>query len=310
MKEIIQKETNQVAAYTEQTKSYVAASVSENTKKAFQIDLQRFLKWGGTIPCTEEMFTTYISEHAASHKFNTLKRWKNSISQAHAKNGFDNPTKSELVKSLYQGIGRTHGVKPRRVTPAMKNDLIAICSQMEVENNFIDIRDMALLLIGFGAALRRSEIVALNVDDFEWVERGVLVHIRKSKTDQTGEGDKVAIVSAKGRYCPIKALKRWLSVANITNGSVFRAINRHGQIKGRLSSWSVGFIVKKRVEALGLDPAEYAGHSLRAGLATSAAASGIPIFKIRNTTRHKSDRILFDYVRDSDLFTDNASSIL
>jgi integrase len=133
------------------------------------------------------------------------------------------------------------------------------------------------------------------------------VHLRKSKTDQQGEGRKIAIPFARGAVCPVLALKAWLKTSRIDSGPLFRPINRHGGIEeSALSSHAVAIIIKERIAAIGLDPAKYSGHSLRAGLVTSAAQAGVSSWKIKQQTGHKSDAMLNRYIRDARLFVDNA----
>jgi integrase len=182
-----------------------------------------------------------------------------------------------------------------------------------VENltGLIGLRDKALLLVGFAGAFRRSELVAINCTDIEWVDQGMVVHIRRSKTDQAGEGRKVGLPFARGRHCPVLALKQWLEAANITSGFLFRSVTKHGHIgEAALSREAVAVIVKKRAQAIGLDSAKYSGHSLRAGLVTSAAQAGVSNWKIKSQTGHKSDAMLTRYIRDSQIFVDNAGGIL
>jgi integrase len=173
-------------------------------------------------------------------------------------------------------------------------------------------RDKALLLVGFAGAFRRSELVALEVTDLHFVPpQGVVIELRQSKTDQEGKGRCVAIPRAKGPVCPVKALERWLKLSGIVTGKLFRAVDRHGNVAARgLSPHTVSRMVKARVAEIGLDPAQYAGHSLRAGLVTSAAQAGVSTWKIRQQTGHKSDAMVSRYVRDERLFVDNAAARL
>ena len=162
-------------------------------------------------------------------------------------------------------------------------------------------------MVGFAGAFRRSELVALEVTDLHFVAQGVVIELRHSKTDQEGKGRSVAIPRARGRVCPVKALERWLKLSGIVAGKLFRAVDRHGNVSPRgLSPHTVSRTVKARVAEIGLDPARYAGHSLRAGLVTSAAQAGVSTWKIRQQTGHKSDTMVSRYVRDERLFADNA----
>ncbi len=170
------------------------------------------------------------------------------------------------------------------------------------------VRDKALLLIGFAGAFRRSELVSLTVGDIEQAKHGLIVQLRFSKTDQAGHGRKVAIPYARGAVCPVLALQHWIEVAKIAEGPVFRGVNRHGVISdAAITPQAVGIVVKERAQAVGLDPAKYAGHSLRSGLVTSAAQLGVSSWKIRQQTGHKSDAMLARYIRDANIFVDNAA---
>jgi integrase len=293
----------------ELVKGYVAASISDRTKQEYRKDLQRFLDWGGAIPATEEMVASYLSQHAETHKAATLERWKISISKAHSTQRLTDPTKSELVKLTLKGIRRTHGTAQRRVNPALKEDILAMVGSLN-GNSLKECRDKTLILIGFAAALRRSEIAALNFQDIQLTSEGLTVLITKSKTDQEGQGQKIGIPFARGQHCPVKAYKAWVEAAGIGDGAVFRSISRHGKVGGRLHHHSVARIVKLSAEKIGLDPKLFSGHSLRAGLCTSASAEGVSVFKIIAQSRHKSTRMLDRYVRDANLYSDNAAGIL
>jgi integrase len=163
----------------------------------------------------------------------------------------------------------------------------------------------------FAGALRRSELVSLDVGDIEHVRQGIVLILRKSKTDQDGQGRKIGIPHGRGRWCPVVALDGWLTTSEITEGAIFRPVDRHGRMHAaRLSGEGVALVVRERTAAAGFDPALYSGHSLRAGLATSAAQAGVPTWRIRAQTRHASDAMLSRYIRDGELFTDNAAGAL
>ena len=168
------------------------------------------------------------------------------------------------------------------------------------------IRDRAIILLGFAGALRRSELVALNVADIDTTEHGLLVRISRSKTDQEAEGAAVAIPSGSSE-CPAEALLTWLTVAQIMEGPVFRAISKSGKIsRSSLSAHSVSTIVKRSVHRIGLNEKKFSAHSLRSGFLTSAAANGASIFKMMDVSRHKSIDTLRTYIRDAELFKDHA----
>ncbi len=208
-----------------------------------------------------------------------------------------------------RGIKRAHTSLQRQAKPLLVADLITIMASLTDSPK--DMRDKALLLIGFAGGFRRSELVALDYADIEWVRQGVIILIRRSKTDQEGAGRKIGIPYARGHYCPVLSLKAWAEHVCIEDGPIFRPVDRHGRIsKARLSGEAVSLVIKDRVSAIGLEPDEYSGHSLRAGFATSAATAGVSSWKIRQQTGHASDAMLARYIRNGELFVDNAAGAL
>ncbi len=293
----------------ETVRAYVRASVSDNTRRAYRSDLDRFVAWGGSIPSTPEIIASYLSEHAETLSVATLKRRLASISIAHETKGYTSPISTQIVQATMRGIQRTHGTPQRQAKPLLVEDLLRIMAVFG--DNPKDIRDKALLLIGFAGGFRRSELVALNKGDIEIVRQGIIITINRSKTDQTGQGRQLGIPMARGRYCPVQAFEDWIDIAKIETGPVFRSVTRHGYVNGeRLSTRSVSTILKERVKTIGLDAANYSGHSLRAGLATSAAMAGISTLAIRQQTGHRSDATLAKYVRSGELFVNNAAGSL
>jgi integrase len=191
----------------------------------------------------------------------------------------------------------------------LREDLFQVIDAMG--DRIKDVRDRALLLVGFAGGLRRSEIVALDLTDIETARQGLIVHLRRSKTDQEGTGRKIGIPFGRTRFCPVAALERWRERAGVAEGAIFRPVDRHGRVApDRLSDEAVSTVVKERVAQAGFDPDEYSGHSLRAGLATSAAQAGISSWRIRQQTGHASDAMLSRYIRDGELFTDNVAGAL
>ncbi len=284
---------------------YLKASLSKNSQRSYRADIEHFLSWGGNVPAAPETIARYLADHGGKLSNATLTRRMVSISKIHASQGYPSPTKSELVKATLKGIRRVHGIAQHQQSPILKADITAMVENL---SGIIGARDRALLLVGFAGAFRRSELVALQFSDIEFVEQGMLAKIRHSKTDQEGRGRTVALPYARGKHCPVLSLKIWLEVAAITNGPIFRSVTKHGQIsEAALSAEAVAVIVKKRAIAVGLDPANYSGHSLRAGLVTSAAQAGVSSWKIRAQTGHKSDAMLSRYIRDANIFVDNAA---
>ena len=290
-------------------REYVKDAISDNTKRAYRSDLRHFCDWGGMIPSSDVMLADYLAHHAGIFSVATLVRRVASISKAHSAKGLSNPARSELVKSTMRGIKRTHGHPQHRAKPLIKEDLFSVLTAMG--DSLKDVRDRALLLVGFAGGFRRSELVKVNRIDIEAVRQGMVIHIHRSKTDQEGVGRKVGIPHGRTRWCPVTALNDWMENAGIEDGPVFRRVDRHGNLlDGRLSGEAVSLVIKERVAAIGLAPDDYSGHSLRAGLATSAASAGVSSWKIRAQTGHASDAMLARYIRDGEIFVNNASGVL
>ena len=172
-------------------------------------------------------------------------------------------------------------------------------------------RDRALMLLGFAAALRRSELVGLDVCDLEFKAEGVVVHLVRSKTDQEGNGRKIAVPYGRTSLCPVKAVKDWLAIAEVCTGPMFRRVNKAGRISdSRLSDQSVAQVVKCYAAAIGHIASAYSGHSLRSGLVTSAAQAGVSLAKIQEQTGHRSVATLVRYIRDAKIFENNAAGVL
>jgi integrase len=289
--------------------NYIRDSISENTRRAYLSDLGEFERWGGSIPACAETVAAYLAARADTLAVATLVRHVASISKAHEARGLPNPIRSELVRATLRGIKRTRGCAQREAKPLLRDDLLLVLDAMG--SSVKDVRDRALLLIGFAGALRRSELVGLDVRDIERVRQGTVLNLRRSKTDQDGQGRKIGIPFGRTRWCPVAALDAWLGVSGITEGAIFRPVDRYGRMhRARLSGEAVSLVVRERVAAVGLTPTPYSRHSLRAGLATSAAQAGVPTWRIRAQTRHASDVMLTRYIREGELFVDNAAGTL
>ena len=234
-----------------------------------------------------------------------MRRRVAAIRYAHKLTGLDSPTDDERVKSTVRGIRRTLGTAKSKKAPATAEYLLAMAANTGA--GLKGLRDRALLLLGFAGAFRRSELVALDISDIEETPDGMKVTIRRSKTDQEGLGQTIAIPFGK-IACPIATLKEWIAVAGIQSGAIFRSVNRHGRVGERLTDQSVSDIVKEHAARLRLDPKQFAGHSLRAGFLTSAASRGASIFKMMDVSRHRSVDTLRGYVRDAELFRDHAGA--
>jgi integrase len=293
---------------------FVLASRSEATRKAYRADWAVFTSWctendQTALPASSSTVAAFLAAQAsAGLKPATLSRRLGAINAAHRLAGQPSPTTSEPVKLVMSGIRRTVGVSQRQVRPLVVEDLKRVIAS--IPDGRTGLRDRAILLLGFAGALRRSELVAIEVADLEFTDGGVLINVRRSKTDQEGRGREVGVPYGQSGTCPVSALQEWLRAAHITSGPIFRRIDQHGHIgPNALQPAAVAQIVKKAVEVVGLDPAAFSGHSLRAGLATSAAQNGASELTIMATTGHKSSHMVRKYVRRANLFKANAASV-
>lgn len=288
----------------------VSQSISENTKRAYRADLQHFKATGRTIPASSVDVAAYLAEMAGHFAVATIERRLASLAKAHRSSGHDNPCEAELIRSTMRGIRRTLGAKQRQATAILRDDLFAMLDKLG-DQRPKDIRDCALLLVGFATAMRRSELASLDIEDIEFTAKGMMVTLRRSKTDQEAQGRMIAVPFGRTRHCPVTALKAWLTVLDRPSGPIFVRINKHGQkLDRRISGEAVSRVVKTRIAEAGYDPKSFSGHSLRAGFATSAAEAGASNFKIRQTTGHRTETSLSRYIRDVDLFVDAAISRL
>jgi site-specific recombinase XerD len=259
------------------------------------------------MPAEPAAVAAFIAAEAAKGvKASTLGRRIAAIKYRHKTAGEASSTDDERVKAVVRGARRTLGTAPRKLAAATSEKTIGMSTLTRA--GIAGKRDRAILLLGFALAARRSELVALNVDDIEECPEGLRVTIQKSKTDQEGAGATIAV--CKGSIaCPVAAVKEWLSAASISEGPIFRSVRKGGHVTDkRLSAHSVNVIVKQHAGKLGLNADDFGAHSLRAGFLTSAAARGASIFKMVEVSRHKSIDVLQGYVRDANAFRDHAGA--
>lgn len=291
-------------------KAYAAGSKAERTLDAYHRAFLQFRTWcdgvdAAALPAAIETVAGYVA-HLADRglKASTIDLHAAAIAFAHRAKGLEPPTNSEAVKATIQGIRRRIGTKPTRKAPATADALKKILRK--IPETLCGRRDRALMLLGFAAALRRSELVALRVADLERTPEGAIVHIARSKTDQEGAGQSIA-VPAGGKLKPLQAVDAWLAASRITEGPLFRPIGKGNRIGDHaLSDRSVAQIVKDRCEAAGFDPTFFAGHSLRAGFVTSALQAGADVLKVMDVTRHTQVDTLKGYDRRAQAFKDHA----
>jgi integrase len=277
-----------------------AAARSISTKRSYESGVRHFMANGGKVPATPEMVSAYVARFAGALAVSTLQHRLIAIHRAHVDAGLNSPVSHRDVKLTMQGIRRTHGTAQRRVKALVKDDLLEVLAFIDKQKPMKAARDRALLLVGFAGAFRRSELVALRIEDISEFDHGIELLLRRSKTDQAGKGRTVFIPEARGDRCPVKSLAQWLMVYGASRGPLFPAMNRHDQVvRGTLSPQSVALIVKQAVaRCKGAAAAEaFSGHSMRAGYVTTAAEVGLLPHQIRQVTGHRSDVTLAKYIR-------------
>lgn len=294
-------------------KTYLEAGVAKATRRAYASSWTTWAAWcaargASPLPAAPELLAIWLTECAAAGAAPaSLERHLAALVGTHRAADLLSPRAHPAVRAVLRGIRRTHGTKPRQVRPLRVEDLLAALPRGESPRA---VRDRALLLVGFAGALRRSELVALDVADLEARPEGLALTIRSSKTDPEARGEVLGLPRARrADLCPVAAVAAWraqLEAGAPVHGPLFRPVNRHGRIGlARLSDRAVADLVKEAAERAGLDPLAYAGHSLRAGFATSAAAAGVPERDIMRQTRHRSIAVFRAYVRQGAIFVDN-----
>jgi len=304
------------AATVEAARRYVQASKAANTRRSYATAWSLWTHWADVNgaqplpadPSAVALWLAHLADNGA--KPATIKARLAGVAATHRERGFVLDVKAREIAAVVAGVRRTHGVAPTKKAPVLTPDLRAMLETLPP--TLAGVRDRALILIGFGAALRRSELAALDVEDVTITAQGLQVTVRHSKTDQDGEGALIAIHRGRDpRVCPVAALETWLARSAITAGPMFRAVigrTANTLRKQRLDARTVALIVQRAAEAAGLNGAAYGGHSLRAGLATSAALAGADLQAIMRQTRHKSVDVARGYVRVADVWRDNVTS--
>ncbi|MCY3627069.1 MAG: tyrosine-type recombinase/integrase [Gammaproteobacteria bacterium] len=308
------------------------SAIAENTRIAYEKGWKRFSNFCEkrgykTFPAEPKSVIEFLIEQATQPvgvkgkhlSMGTVVLYHSAINRKHIDAGLPSPTRDPEVINVLRGLKRLKGTAPRQVKALRENQIesmLKACLSARTQagsKTTIGLRDAAIIAIGFAAALRRSEICNLKVEDVEIIESSdglqpsqMFIYIRKSKTDQHGKGEKIAIPEGK-RIKPIKRLKDWLKVSGISSGYLFQTLKRGGGLKGKkLHHSDIPRIVKYYAAQIGLDASEIAGHSLRAGFVTSAAAHHARLDKIMEVTRHRNPATVMAYIRDADAFSDHA----
>lgn len=298
-------------ATIEQAREYAEASQSPNTRRAYASDLRGFRAWCEwrhveALPANSQTVVLYVTHLAGYAKLATIRRHLAAIAHAHRKRGLESPVAHEIVRRVVRGVARTKGAAQARKTAITLDVLRAML--LAIRGNPLKAkRDRAILLLGFAGALRRSELAALNVEDLLWSREGLRIMIRRSKTDQIGEGSQIAIpFVAVVSLCAARALRQWLDAASITEGPIFRSFSLRSELSDcRIDGRDVATLVQA-LAARGHVEGNFGAHSLRAGFVTSAAKVKVSLDSIARTTRHKSLTVLMGYVRPAQAFDDVA----
>jgi len=293
----------------EVARGYAEKSLAEGTRAAYRSDINVFKAWCearsvAAVPASPEVVASFAASQAEQgRKPSTISRRLAAIRMLHRASGLETPTNSEIVTATMRGIRREHGAAPARKTAATSEVVLAMLEH--VGDDLKGLRDRSILTLGFASACRRSELAALYVDHVAEVAEGLIITIERSKTDQEGQGQEVAVPRGV-RACPVAALRAWLDAAGIEEGPLFRRLRRGGHVtEDAISPRTIATVVKKYAALAGLDPDRFAGHSLRSGFATSASANGATLFRLMDQTRHRSVETLRAYVRRAGLFDEH-----
>lgn len=303
---------NVLPADTMRARAYAKASKASNTVRAYRSDFREFGIWCDAnglspLPATPETVAAFLADRADKGlKASTISRKSSAIRFAHKAADLPSPTEAAIVESTVRGIRREIGTATTQKAPATATAIAVMLSR--VPATMQGIRDRALLALGFAGAFRRSELVALRVEDITLTNEGADVRIRRSKTDQEGAGHEISIPHGT-HLRPVEALQAWLSAAGIEHGPIFRPVTKGGTVgMDALTAQSVALIVKRYAAASGLDVKTFAGHSLRAGFVTSAAESGADINRIMDQSRHADPRTVRLYIRRANRYKDHAGA--
>ena len=305
-------------ALHEETLNNLKSSKSINTIRAYKSDFKDFCLFCAkhsfkALPAEPKiiaLYLTYLSSKDA--KMSTLKRRLVSISMMHKLKGHYLDNKHPVIIENLMGIKRTKGSIQRGKKPILINHLKAIINVINEEKTeeIKKRRDKAIILVGFGGGFRRTELISIDHEDLEFVPEGVKITIKRSKTDQFGEGmTKGLPYFANETYCPVTHLKKWIEISNIKDGPIFRRFAKGCSLtSSRLTDQSVVLLIKKYLELAGIENKNYSGHSLRSGFATASAESGADERSIMAMTGHKTTQMVRRYIKEANLFKNNALS--
>ena len=305
-----------IKALQEETLLNLQSSKANNTVRAYKSDFKDFglfcaqngFKSLPSEPKIVSLYLTYLS--TKDSKMSTLKRRLVSIGVIHRLKGHYLDTKHPSIVENIMGIKRRKGSIQKSKKPILINDLKKVIDVIDQQkkDDIKKFRDRSIILIGFSGGFRRNEIVSLNYDDLDFVSEGLKISIRKSKTDQFGEGAIKALPYFDStQYCPVVSLKKWIEISNISSGPLFRRFSKGLKLsENRLTDQTVALLIKEYLLLTGIDSKNYSGHSLRSGFATSVAEAGAEERSIMAMTGHKSTEMVRRYIKEANLFKNNA----
>ena len=293
------------------------ASAAANTQRAYASGVRDFDGFcqrlnADTMPATPQTVALYVA-HLVEHRglaISTVEQRLAAIRWLHERHGHESPTKHSMVADVLKGARRKKGTAPRRKGALSARQVASMVATLDT-STIRGKRDAALLLVGFAGGFRRSELVALDVADVESIDGGIRITIRRSKTDTDGEGRvfEIAANPSKTKPCPVRALATWLDAAGIEDGPIFRGLRKGGTVTAkRLGARSAATVVKDAAKRIGLDAADFGGHSLRRGFVTTARKAGKTDAQIKRTTGHKTTRMLDVYTALDGEAADSASA--
>ena len=305
-----------IKALQEETLLNLKNSKAINTVRAYKSDFNDFglfcVQNGfKSLPSEPKIVTLYLTHLSTKDvKISTLKRRLVSIGVIHKLKGHYLDTKHPSIIENIMGIKRRKGSFQKAKKPLLINSLKKLINVIDEQKKeeIKKFRDRSIILIGFSGGFRRNEIVSLDYDDLEFVSEGLKINLRKSKTDQFGEGTLKALpYFNNSKYCPVHSLQKWIEITKITSGPLFRRFTKGSNLsENRLTDQTVALLIKEYLKLAGIDSKNYSGHSLRSGFATSAAESGAEERSIMAMTGHKSTEMVRRYIKEANLFKNNA----
>jgi len=303
----------------EATLENLKSSKAKNTLRAYKSDFKDFgafcSRYGlSSLPSEPKTISLYLTHLSKNSKISTLRRRLVSISMVHKLKGHYLDTKHPIIVENLMGIRRVKGSFQKGKKPILINHLKSIINSINEQNKneIKKLRDKTIILVGFGGGFRRTELISIDYEDLEFVPEGLKITIRKSKTDQLGEGMLKGLPYFDDvNYCPVINLRKWLEISKIKSGPIFRRFSKGSILTdNRLTDQSVVLLIKEYLRLAGIDNENFAGHSLRSGFATVAADSGADERSIMAMTGHKTTQMVRRYIREANLFKNNALNIV